>query len=201
MVRYQDRPDYVADQAWSRGYLKPMEVLRVAASKTGQGLAPLTLNTEASFEERTGAAIDCIRAWRGRNVIGIDDDAFWADWRETARRAIGAKVAKTGLLGLDGVGYPMASAILDILDPEVWPVIDRWAVRAVFGTQPTGAPWPVSRWHRAATYQAYARHLATRGASCWGQDLSMHKLDQRAMTMSRNHERPPKSWVLAKLPQ
>ena len=30
-----------------------------------------------------------------------------------------------------GVGYPMATAILDILDPDVWPVIDQWAVQTV----------------------------------------------------------------------
>jgi hypothetical protein len=41
---------------------------------------------------------------------------MWADWLKTARRAM---ASKSGLLGLDGVGYPMATAILDILDPGV----------------------------------------------------------------------------------
>jgi hypothetical protein len=47
-VRYQDRPDYVAEQAWSRGYLKPLEFFRVAAWKTGQGLGSLTLRNGRS---------------------------------------------------------------------------------------------------------------------------------------------------------
>jgi hypothetical protein len=30
----------------------------------------------------------------------------------------------------------MATAILDILDPDVWPVIDGWAAQTVFGKSP-----------------------------------------------------------------
>ena len=200
MPRYQVRPDYVADRAWERGYLRPLEFFRVAAWKTGQGLGSLTLNSEESIEARTKAVIDCIQAWRGRKVVAVDDDALWADWRETARSAIGIKADKTDLLGLDGVGYPMASAILDILDPHVWPVIDRWAVQTVFGAQSSGAPLPARWWHRAAVYQTYARHLATTGAACWGSSLSIHELDQKAMSMAMKKECPPAGWMTAKLP-
>ena len=31
----------------------------------------------------------------------------------------------------------MATAILNILDPDVWPVIDRWAAETVFGNSPS----------------------------------------------------------------
>jgi hypothetical protein len=59
-VRYQDRPDYVAEQAWSRGYLKPLEFFRVAAWKTGQGLGSLTLKKrQVKVTPVTGILGDC----------------------------------------------------------------------------------------------------------------------------------------------
>jgi hypothetical protein len=132
MKEYQRPPTFIAGSAWSRGYLKPLELLRIAAWKTGQGLGSLTINTEDDIEGRTRAAIDCIRPWRGKRIVAHDDLSMWHQWYETARSAIGEKAAGLGLLALHGVGYPMASAILDILDPEVWPVIDRWAIQTVF---------------------------------------------------------------------
>ena len=69
--------------------------------------------------------MDCIQHWKGRRVVGLADQALWDDWRETARRAIGVAATRKGLLGLEGVDYPVATAILDILDPDVWPVIDQ----------------------------------------------------------------------------
>src|SRR6266849_5387159 len=86
---------------------------------------------------------------------------------------------------LEGVGYPMATAILDILDPGVWPVMDRWAVITVFGTRPGGHPWPGTWWQHANAYEAYARHLVTRGAAAWGSSLSVHELDEATLKLSR----------------
>lgn len=200
MKAYQARPSHIADSAWRRGYLKPLELLRIAAWKTGQGLGLLTLNTQEDIEGRTRAAVDCIRPWKGQRVAGLTDKARWDDWRETARCAIGVEATHEGLLGLKGVGYPMASAILDILDPEVWPVIDRWAVRTVFGTQPGGAPWRPAQWQCAAAYEAYARHLATIGAACWDPGYSIHQLDIEAMRASKPGGELPPRWTLAALP-
>ncbi len=129
MKKYQVRPSEIATSAWNRGYLKPLELLRIAAWKTGQGLGSLTVNTEHDIESRTGASMDCIQHWKGQRVVGLADQALWDDWRETARRAIGVAATRKGLLGLEGVDYPVATAILDVLDPDVWPVIDQWAVR------------------------------------------------------------------------
>jgi len=103
--------------------MPPLELFRVAAWKTGQGLGSLTTNAEAEIQDRTRAAINAIAPWRGRRVGVLTSEAMWTDWRETARRAIGAKASKSGLLGLDGIGYPMATAILDVLDPGSGP---RW---------------------------------------------------------------------------
>jgi hypothetical protein len=148
--KYQKRPDDVALRAWSRGYLTPLDLFRVAAWKTGQGLGSLTVNTEEEIEARTRAAVDCVQPWRERPVSRLADDTMREDWRETARHAIGALADRSGLLGLKSAGYPMATAILDILDPGVWPVMDRWAIITVFGTRRGGPP---VTWHPVAARQ------------------------------------------------
>ena len=102
------------------------ELFRLAAWKTGQGLGSLTVNTEEEIQDRTRAALDAIRPWRDQSVSGLTSEAMWANWRGTARQAIGDAAVNSGLLGLDGVGYPMATAILAILEPTVWPGLDRW---------------------------------------------------------------------------
>ena len=76
----------------------------------------------------------------------------------------------------------MATAILDILDPAVWPVIDKWATTTVFGAVPSR--------YCAALYAAYARHLATEGPKHWGAGLSIHELDMKAQSASMNHGLP-----------
>jgi hypothetical protein len=70
-----------------------------------------------------------IEPWRRKKATALDTDADWADWQQTVNAAIGWVAGhgepSSGLLSLKGVGYPMASAVLDILDPDVWPVIDK----------------------------------------------------------------------------
>lgn len=201
MKDYQDDPPAgIAASAWNRGYLKPLELLRIAAWKTGQGLGHLTVNSEDEIESRTKAAIDSIRPWKGRRVVGLTDPALWGDWCETTRRAIGRADAQEGLLGLKGVGYPVATAILDILDRQVWPVIDKWATQTVFGLQPDGTRWPARRWQRAVAYEAYARHLATEGAEHWGSGFTIHQLDVEAMKASKPGGTLPHGWTTASLP-
>jgi hypothetical protein len=198
--KYQKRPEDVSARAWRRGYLTPLDLFKVAAWKTGQGLGSLTLNTEEAIVVRTRAVVDCVRHWHNRPISADANDAMWEDWRETARHAIGAAANQSGLLGLAGVGYPMATAILDILDPDVWPVMDRWAVLTIFGTRPSGQPWPGSRWQCASAYEAYTRHLVTVGAAAWGWNLPVHQLDVEAMELSKSGRPLPNGWSHALLP-
>ena len=201
MKDYQDDPPAeIAASAWKRGYLKPLELFRIVAWKTAQSLGYLTVNSENEIESRTKAAIDSIRPWKGRRVVGLTDQARWDEWRETAWNAIGVAYTREGLLGLNGVGYPVATAILDILDPDVWPVIDKWAVQTVFKPQPDGPRWPTQRWQRADAYKAYARHLATEGAKHWGSGCSIHQLDVEAMNASKPGGTLPHGWTLIPLP-
>ena len=141
--KYQRRPSEVAVAAWARGHMTALELFRVAA-------------------------IEAINPWRGQTVSSLTSNAMWEDWCETARHAIGASASHSGLLGLEGVGYPMATAILDILDSGVWPVMGRWAAMTVFGPRPDRSLQPGTQWQLAAAYEAYARHLVKDGAAAWG---------------------------------
>lgn len=192
--KYQLFPTEVA-AAWDRdpACLTPLELFRVAAWKSAKSLAPLTLNTEADIAERTAHAMREITSLRGRVVVGLDDDATWAEWCDAARRAIGDASTGTGLLGLEGVGYPVATAILCALDPIVWPVMDRWAAQTVFAGKK-------SDWKHAAAYAAYARHLATQGAFHWGDQRSIHELDLKAMNAAMPDGELPKGWQRIECP-
>jgi hypothetical protein len=128
------------------------------------GVAGITVNEPEEIVARTREAMSAIQPWRGRKATELVTDVDWTAWRQAANNAIGwvggRREASSGLLSLKGVEYPMATAILDILDPDVWPVIDRWAAETVFGEAPSR--------YNADRYAAYAKHLATKGVACWG---------------------------------
>lgn len=192
---YQDRPDWIAGKAWNRGYIEAFELARIAAWKNAQSVAAITVNGPEEIEACTRAAISVIRPWLGRKGTQLATDADWAAWQQAANAAIGwvgRKGPSSGLLSLKGVGYPVATAILDILDPDAWPVIDKWAATTVFGTIPFR--------YCAARYAAYARHLATEGTRCWGAGLSIHELDEKAQSASMPGGQLPAGWRRAGLP-
>jgi hypothetical protein len=193
---YQGRPDRITDKAWDRGYIEAFELARIAAWKSAISAAAVTVNEPEEIEACTRAAISVIRPWLGRKGTELAGDADWGDWQRAANAAIGwvgRRGPSSGLLSLKGVGYPMATAILDILDPNVWPVIDIWAAKTVFGAVPSC--------YCAACYAAYARHLAIEGARCWGADLSIHELDEKAQSASMRGGQLPVGWRRATLPQ
>lgn len=194
---YQKRPSWITRNAWDRGYIEAFELTRIAAWKNALSAAAITLNEPEQIEACTRAAIAVIRPWRGRAARRTCADSYWAEWQKTVNSAIGWMKSQqeptSGLLSLRGVGYPMASAILDILDPDVWPVIDKWAVKTVFGTSSPPR-------YTAARYAAYAKHLAMEGTQHWGAELSIHELDEHAQQASRPGGHLPPNWQSAPLP-
>ena len=160
-----------------------LQMLRIAAWKSARGLASLTLNDEDSIRLRTANAMDAIRPWRSTDVLR--DPVDWAAWREAVARAVGWKQRQTGLLALDGVGYPMASAFLALLAPAAFPVIDRSAVHGVYGS-------PIGNYQTSLAYTDFARALAARG-EYFPSARTIHELDQAVMTAAMNcshHRRP-----------
>ena len=89
----------------------------------------------------------------------------------------------------------MATALLSVLDPDLWPVMDRWAVLTVFE-----APLARKAWQRGIAYEVYARRLATAGREAWGMDLNIHALDMAAMKASKEENLPP-GWTRVSLPE
>jgi hypothetical protein len=193
---FQIRPCWIADKAWDRGYIEAFELARIAAWKSARSVAAITVNEPGEIEACTRAAMSIIQTWRGKRATELAADVDWCAWKQTANAAIGwvggQGEPSSGLLSLHGVGYPVASAILDILDPDVWPVIDRWATKSVFEN-------PLS--HYCATrYAAYARHLATEGAKRWDAGLSIHELDMKAQSASMPGGHLPAGWRPARVP-
>jgi hypothetical protein len=192
---YQDPPPpELATNAWKREHLTVHDVFRIGAWKSVKGLGWLTLNAEDQFASITGEAMVHLKPWHGKSVLGNDADQFWQDWHSSAQLAAGSNIEpKSGLMRLSGVSYPMATAILCVLDEQVWPVMDRFAVRTVFGTNDF-------YWKRADVYESFTRWLATRGPSYWGVGKTVHALDQEAMHASMPDGGLPQNWLPTAIP-
>jgi hypothetical protein len=172
-LKYHPEPTEIRDAAWKRGYLTPLELFRIQAWKSGQGLGSLTTNKTGLIEEVSQRAMAALLPWKDRDAFSLQGSADWDAWQADVATAVGVK-RSSGLLSLDGMGYPRASAVLAILNPAAWPVIDRFAVQAVFSTN-------AFKWDRAAAYRAYAEHLATVGHRSWPREVTIHDVDMRAM--------------------
>jgi hypothetical protein len=88
--------------------------------------------------------------------------------REATRRALAARTERSRmehLLALDGVSVPVASAILTLLDPRRYGVLDIRAWQLLYALQgvdanPAGRGFSVGQWLRyLATLRAHARRL------------------------------------------
>lgn len=86
---YQGRPSWIAEEAWSRGYIEAFELARIGAWKSARSVAAITVNKAEEIEAWTRAAISAIRPWQDRRAAAFATDADWAAWRTTANLAIG----------------------------------------------------------------------------------------------------------------
>jgi hypothetical protein len=168
----------IIDRIWGRGYLTGFELCRIGAWKSAQSVALLTVNDESQIEFVTRRSLTAIGEFRDVNVVS--DSFNWGNWYVAASTAIGQSRKKpaTGLLSLHGVGYPLATALLAVLAPRAFPVLDRWAVSEVFGVTPDEGR--ESRWHSADHYMEYCRRLATDDRAEF-KNLSIHHRDQWMM--------------------
>lgn len=178
---YQVEPVELRPLIWKRGYATPWELLRICAWKSAKDLAYLPLNPESLIEERTGQAVDALRWAEHLDVRTEPPD--WDRWQESVRLAVGSAASATGLLGIKGVNYPVASAFLCILNPQAFPVMDRWALLDLYG----GVMRP-ERYYNAASYMAYTEALVRSAAQS---DWSVHQLDKAAMERGMATRRPP----------
>lgn len=159
---YQDEPTYLASGIFERGYITPWELFKIVTWKSAKGVAWLSLNDENEIISCTKETITGLKLWSGPdNILETEmTDELWDLWEVKAGELIGAderwssdRVA-SGLLRLHGIGFPVATAILGLLKPEVFPVMDRWAVESIFGIGESRR-----RWQTKAKYRAYAERL------------------------------------------
>ena len=169
-------PESLRESVFARGYIEPLELFRIGAWKSAMGLGWMTLNSHRQIEEQTRVAVSALSRWRGVDVLRPGSDSIdWVAWRSTAAEAIGSKAAGTGLLGLAGVEYPMATAIAATLVPTAFPVMDRWVVLAVFGRKVVA-----TEVRRAVAYTAMTRCLVD-AAIHYPECTTVHQVDQAVM--------------------
>lgn len=167
-----------ANRIWTRGHLTGFDLCRIGAWKSALSVALLTVNEESQIEVVTRESLNAIKEFRDVDVV--NDAVDWNLWSFAASTAIGQNRRRptTGLLSLYGIGYPMATAIMAVLAPMAFPVLDRWAVSQVFGVTPDEGR--KRRWHSADIYMDYCRRLATDSRTEFNA-LNVHKRDQWMM--------------------
>jgi len=192
---YQTEPDAEFSRAiWDRGHLTPLEFFRVAAWKSAKGLASLSLNSEQEFTTATAAMLDSLSVFKSSDACS--DTIDWDAWQEVAATTIGSKRERTGLLGLQGVGYPMATAVACIMLPKVFPVMDRWAITLLtnksFGES--------ARWHRSVVYRQYSELLAGSASTIFKDARTIHDRDIIIMGLGMNGRPRPRDLPTLDIP-
>lgn len=187
-IDYQSEPSHLREEILKRGHITPWELFKIVSWKSAKGVAWLSLNSEAEIVQFTSEALRDIETclWPyGALVDGKMNDEAWAIWEEWVGRVIGADAKysesgfATGLLRLHGVGYPVATAILAFLKPEVFPVMDKWAVETIFGEGASRI-----RWQHKAKYREYAQLLVNPQIEELKQVGTLRGRDQKAMQMA-----------------
>ena len=218
---YQAVPNSnIRENGWKRGYLTPLEFLRIQAWKSANSsLAYITLPSEAEFTAVTSHALSEMAPWRRKGAPQARDSAGWAAWKASAVSALTGSASSPGLCSLSGVALPRATAIMAFMDPETWPIIDQHGVRVIFGSRSATQDHRDYKWaNNADAFAVYAEALVSQGAPAWDTSppsMTIHQLDQRAMQIGtdertklrlRAHDRTtpvpglPSSWKFRQLP-
>ena len=184
---FQVEPTDLVDEIMARGHIAPWELLRIVSWKSAKGVAWLSLNAEDDIEVITREAVDALNGWRGPQDVISAKMTFedWDNWQADVAQIIGADKSRTkdgnsiGLLRLHGVGYPVATAILALLKPKIFPVMDRWAVETIFEEGSSRR-----QWQRSAVYRAYAERLVNPDCPALERFTTLRERDKAAMNAS-----------------
>jgi len=177
-IRYQQRPSELRDVLWAQGHIDVLSLFRILAWKSAKGLASATTNEPGRIEEVTREVLQRLRSYKDAESPP-SDETFWAATHDVLVGPDG----KSGLFGLHGLRIPTASAVLSILNPSVWPIIDRWAYAALFDVSPRRASQLIGWFDE---YRAYHHKLTALLPKF--PDLSIHQLDQFAMNAGMRGE-------------
>ena len=103
-------------------------------------------NTKLNIED-----IRRIALWKLDRIINIPDEVM-EDLRKIAdEESLDIKDNKTQetiekLLSCEGVGFPMASTILKFIRPDIFPIIDIRAYRAIFGVKLYSSQYSIEKY-------------------------------------------------------
>jgi hypothetical protein len=182
---YQTEPRELVGAIWERGHIRPWELFRIVSWKSAKGVALLSLNSEDEIEEWTADALRLLKGWRGpADLLAEIPSIEWDSWESLAGDVIGADKnhgGPSGLLRISGVGYPVATAILGFLAPNLFPVMDKWGVETIF--DPGSSK---KRWHHKRAYRAYAHELVETKCAELLAIPSLRERDKFVMEVSMN---------------
>jgi len=159
--------------------IDPFYLCKIAAWKSARAVASITANSPERIQRVTSESRRAFRDWLDRDLVSLARTSAidWENYETAVKTAVGSEKASTGLMQLDGVQYPMASAILRVWNRKAFPVIDRHAIRAV--RHLTGTTFNPNT---GAGYTSYVRTLVeTSVFKPTGEVDDVHERDQIAM--------------------
>ncbi len=186
--KFQDEPEELVAEIFSLGYITPWNLFKIVSWKSARGLAWLSLNTEEEIRFVTEELVNGLRQLpETANVLSKPmNEEDWNEWQRLAGELVGAvgkkNVQPSGLLRLQGVGYPVATAVLGLLKPNVFPVMDRWAVETIFGYGAGRKTW---QWHTKVAYRRYTERLVNPECEFLDEIKTLRKRDIAAMIASK----------------
>jgi len=100
-----------------------------------------------------------VSLWKSNRVLSVSPDTLKTIKKLSKTRGVKiqdaiVKEVIEGLVKSQGIGFPIASAILKFINPEVFPIIDIRAYRALTGHKPYYTTYSYKK------YIAYARQLS-----------------------------------------
>lgn len=144
--------------------------------------AALSLHLEAN----TRVNVDDLRRvslWKSNRVLNVSSETLEKLRRVAKNQKISledkeSREAIEALVASDGIGFPMASAILKFINPKVYPIIDVRAYRAFTGSKPFNTTYTFKK------YVEYAKGLQKIADSC-GRPL--REIDEQLYCFDQKH--------------
>lgn len=139
-----------------------------------------------SIDHKSSITIDDLRRialWKYDRIINIDDDFLLRLYSVVKGKNISidddeVKHIIMELVSFEGVGFPLASSILKFINPDVFPIIDIRAYRAIYGKKLYYSQYCLSK------YIDYTKELY-KIADYLGVPLS--DVDEKLYVFDKNH--------------
>lgn len=124
-----------------------------------------------------------VSLWKSDRVMSVSDETLLKLQKLTAKKSIAitddlSREVIECLVACDGIGYPMASSILKFLRPEVFPIIDVRAYRALTGTKP---------YYGTYTYEKYRDYAVELQRIALSTSRPLREIDEQLYCFDEKH--------------